>query len=107
MGLVQRSRRASSPILWLSDKDYFSCAEDEISFLTPDLTMVDRKIVYGAGDFAALDENSIPPAMPAGRRRAASGLWRLGRAGRSEKELAPPHGGRFLRLCQHLQRSRS
>ncbi len=46
------------------DKDFFACAEDEISFLTSDLTMVGGKIVYGAGNFAKLDESNIPPAMP-------------------------------------------
>lgn len=46
------------------DKDYFSCAEDEISFLTSELTMVGGKVVYGAGDFRTLDESNIPPAMP-------------------------------------------
>ncbi|RXT20568.1 amidohydrolase [Rhizobium leguminosarum] len=46
------------------DKDFFTCAEDEISYLTSQLTMVGGKIVYGAGDFSALDENNVPPAMP-------------------------------------------
>jgi predicted amidohydrolase YtcJ len=50
--------------LVVPDKDYFSCAEDEISFLTSELTMVGGKIVYGAGDFRTLDESNIPPAMP-------------------------------------------
>jgi len=50
--------------LVVPDKDYFSCAEDEISFLTSELTMVGGKIVYGAGDFRDLDEGEIPPAMP-------------------------------------------
>ncbi|WP_439655520.1 amidohydrolase [Shinella lacus] len=50
--------------LIVPDKDFFTCAEDEISFLTSELTMVGGKIVYGAGDFAALDENPVPPAMP-------------------------------------------
>lgn len=45
-------------------KDYFTCAEDEISFLTADLTMVGGRIVYAANDFASLDENPLPPAMP-------------------------------------------
>ncbi|WP_018011716.1 amidohydrolase (plasmid) [Sinorhizobium medicae] len=45
-------------------KDYFICAEDEISFLTADLTMVGGRIVYAANDFASLDENPLPPAMP-------------------------------------------
>ncbi|MBP1860377.1 amidohydrolase [Rhizobium herbae] len=50
--------------LVVPDKDFFTCAEDEISFLTSDLTMVGGKIVHGAGDFKALDENDVPPAMP-------------------------------------------
>ncbi len=50
--------------LIVPDKDFFACAEEEISFLTSDLTMVGGKIVYGAGTFAALDENEVPPAMP-------------------------------------------
>lgn len=50
--------------LIVPSKDFFACAEDDISFLTSDLTMVGGKIVYGAGDFAALDENRLPPAMP-------------------------------------------
>ncbi|WP_425905700.1 amidohydrolase [Nitrobacter sp. TKz-YC02] len=50
--------------LIVPDKDFFACAEDEISFLTSDLTMVGGKIVYGAGNFAKLDDNPVPPAMP-------------------------------------------
>lgn len=50
--------------LVVPDKDFFACAEDEISFLTSELTMVGGRIVYGAGDFKALDENDVPPAMP-------------------------------------------
>jgi predicted amidohydrolase YtcJ len=50
--------------LVVPDKDFFSCAEDEISFLVSELTMVGGKIVYGAGDFKTLDENDLPPAVP-------------------------------------------
>ncbi|MBW9051055.1 amidohydrolase [Rhizobium mesosinicum] len=50
--------------LIVPDKDFFACAEEEISFLTSDLTMVGGRIVYGSGDFANLDENPVPPAMP-------------------------------------------
>ncbi|OLP62537.1 amidohydrolase [Xaviernesmea oryzae] len=50
--------------LIVPDMDFFACAEDEISFLTSDLTMVGGRVVYGAGDFAALDDNPLPPAMP-------------------------------------------
>ncbi|WP_457585264.1 amidohydrolase [Ensifer canadensis] len=50
--------------LIVPDKDFFACAEDEISFLTSELTVVGGRIVYAAGDFAAHDENPLPPAMP-------------------------------------------
>ncbi|MGY4197283.1 amidohydrolase [Bradyrhizobium sp. USDA 4520] len=50
--------------LIVPNKDFFACSEDEISFLTSDLTMVGGKVVYGAGDFVKLDENQVPPAMP-------------------------------------------
>ncbi|MBB4186998.1 hypothetical protein GGE07_003662 [Sinorhizobium terangae] len=46
------------------DKDFFACAEDEISFLTSDLTVVGGKVVYAAGTFADYDESNVPPAMP-------------------------------------------
>ncbi|QLL65237.1 amidohydrolase [Sinorhizobium mexicanum] len=46
------------------DKDFFACAEDEISFLTSDLTVVGGKVVYAAGTFADHDESEVPPAMP-------------------------------------------
>jgi predicted amidohydrolase YtcJ len=45
-------------------QDFFTVADEEISFLTSDLTVVGGRIVYGAGDFAKLDENAPPPAMP-------------------------------------------
>lgn len=50
--------------LIVPDKDFFACAEDELSFLTSELTMVGGRIVYGAGGFAGLDENPLPPPMP-------------------------------------------
>ncbi|UVK38847.1 amidohydrolase [Mesorhizobium sp. AR10] len=50
--------------LIVPDKDFFACAEEEISFLTSELTIVGGKVVYGAGDFADLDESVVPPAMP-------------------------------------------
>jgi predicted amidohydrolase YtcJ len=51
--------------LIVPDRDYFSCADNEIADITSHLTMVGGKIVYGAGDFAALDEGGPPPPMPA------------------------------------------
>jgi predicted amidohydrolase YtcJ len=50
--------------LIVPDRDYFSCAEDEIADTTSDLTIVGGKVVYGAGDFARYDEGAPPPAMP-------------------------------------------
>jgi predicted amidohydrolase YtcJ len=50
--------------LIVPDGDYFSCAEDEIADTTSQLTIVGGKVVYGAGDFASLDESVPPPAMP-------------------------------------------
>jgi predicted amidohydrolase YtcJ len=50
--------------LMVPDRDYFSCAEDEIADTTSLLTMVGGKIVYGSGDFGPLEEVKVPPAMP-------------------------------------------
>jgi predicted amidohydrolase YtcJ len=50
--------------LIVPDRDYFACAEDEIADATSELTIVGGKVVYGAGDFAALDTSPPPPAMP-------------------------------------------
>jgi predicted amidohydrolase YtcJ len=50
--------------LMAPDRDYFACAEDEISGIAADLTMVGGKVVYSAGDFASLDKTEPPPAMP-------------------------------------------
>ena len=48
----------------MPDRDYFSCPQDEIADTTSDLTLVGGKVVYGAGDFAGLDQGVPPPAMP-------------------------------------------
>jgi hypothetical protein len=50
--------------LIVPDRDYFACAENDIADTVSDLTMVGGKIVYGAGDFAHLDVDAPPPAMP-------------------------------------------
>ena len=50
--------------LMVPDRDYFSCAEDEIADTTSELTVVGGKVVYGAGDFASFDEAEPPPAVP-------------------------------------------
>jgi len=50
--------------LVVPDRDYFSCPESEIADITADLTVVGGKVVYGAGEFARVDEAAPPPAMP-------------------------------------------
>ncbi|MTJ82001.1 MAG: amidohydrolase [Telmatospirillum sp.] len=50
--------------LIVPDRDYLSCPESDLSFITSDLTLVGGKAVWAAGDFAALDEGGVPPAMP-------------------------------------------
>ncbi|WP_240622222.1 amidohydrolase [Achromobacter mucicolens] len=50
--------------LIVPSQDFFAVADEEISFLTSDLTVVGGRVVYGAGDFASLDDNAPPPAMP-------------------------------------------
>jgi predicted amidohydrolase YtcJ len=50
--------------LVVPDRDFFSCAENEIADITSDLTVVGGRIVYGGGDFKALDDAVPPPAMP-------------------------------------------
>ncbi|SEL10431.1 hypothetical protein SAMN05428989_1441 [Pseudoxanthomonas sp. GM95] len=50
--------------LMVPDRDFYACAEDEISGITSLLTVVGGKVVYGAGDFARFDDAAPPPAMP-------------------------------------------
>ncbi|WP_067216273.1 amidohydrolase [Stappia indica] len=50
--------------LMVPDRDYFSVPEADLSHLVSDLTMVGGRVVWGSGDFAALDDNPLPPAMP-------------------------------------------
>jgi predicted amidohydrolase YtcJ len=60
-GRIQAGQLAD---LIVPDRDYFSCAENEIADMTSNLTIVGGKVVYGAGDFAKLDDSVPPPAMP-------------------------------------------
>ncbi|MDR3398089.1 MAG: amidohydrolase [Pandoraea sp.] len=50
--------------LIVPDRDFFGCAESDIADTTALLTMVGGKVVYGAGQFASLDEGTPPVAMP-------------------------------------------
>ena len=50
--------------LVVPDRDYLACSEDEIADIVAQLTIVSGKVVYGAGEFASLDEAPPPPAMP-------------------------------------------
>jgi len=50
--------------LIVPDRDYFSCAEEEIADTASLLTIVGGKVVYGVGDFASFDQAELPPAMP-------------------------------------------
>jgi predicted amidohydrolase YtcJ len=50
--------------LIVPDRDYFSCAEEQIADITSLLTIVGGRIVYGSGDFARFDDSVPPPAMP-------------------------------------------
>ena len=72
--------------LMVPDRDYFSCAEDEIAGTTSLLTMVGGKIVYGSCDFASLEEVTVPPAMPDWspvRTFGGYGAWRDPNAAKS------------------------
>ena len=61
--------------LVVPDRDYFACPESEIADITADLTMVGGKVVYGAGEFAHLDEASAADRpCRIGRRCAASAV---------------------------------
>ena len=50
--------------LIVPDRDFFGCPEDAIADTVSELTIVGGRVVWGAGDFAALDEAGPPPAMP-------------------------------------------
>ena len=64
--------------LVVPDRDYFACSEDEIADIAAHLTIVGGEVVYGAGEFASLDETAPPPAMPDWspvRRFGGYGAW--------------------------------
>ncbi|WP_413616294.1 amidohydrolase [Halomonas cupida] len=79
--------------LIVPNKDFFSVPEDEISFLTSNLTVVGGRVVYGDGDFASLDDNTLPPAMPDwSPTRTFKGYGAWGEPeGAGKNSLAPLH----------------
>jgi predicted amidohydrolase YtcJ len=65
--------------LIVPDRDFFTCAEDEIASTVSDLTIVGGRIVYGGAAFAHLDDSAPPPAMPDWspvRRFGGFGAWK-------------------------------
>ena len=79
--------------LIVPDRDFFACAEDEIAGTACDLTIVGGKTVYGAGIFAELDDNPLPPAMPDWspvRSFGGYGAWGIQKGGN------PPKAARLL-----------
>jgi predicted amidohydrolase YtcJ len=74
-GLIKQGLLAD---LTVPDHDFFACAESEIADTTALLTVVGGKVVYGAGEFAAWDDDGPPPPMPAWspvRRFGGYGAW--------------------------------
>ena len=64
--------------LVVPDRDFFGCPESDIADTSALLTMVGGKVVWGAGEFASLDESAPPPAMPDWspvRRYGGYGAW--------------------------------
>ncbi|GAB4061637.1 amidohydrolase [Uliginosibacterium sediminicola] len=63
-GLKGRIEVGQLADLVVPDRDFFSCPEDDIAQTSALLTMVGGKVVWGAGEFASLDDSVPPPAMP-------------------------------------------
>ena len=64
--------------LVVPDRDFFGCPESEIADTSALLTLVGGKVVWGAGEFAELDQSAPPPAMPDWspvRRFGGYGAW--------------------------------
>jgi len=50
--------------LIVPSQDYFGVPEDDVAFLTSVLTVVGGRVVFADAEFAPLDDNPLPPAMP-------------------------------------------
>jgi predicted amidohydrolase YtcJ len=78
-GLKGRIEVGQLADLVVPDRDFFSCPEDDIAHTSALLTMVGGKVVWGAGEFAPLDDSTPPPAMPEWspvRRYGGYAAWR-------------------------------
>jgi predicted amidohydrolase YtcJ len=78
VGLKGRIEVGQLADLLVPDRDFFSCPESEIADTTSLLTVVGGKVVWGAGEFASLDESAPPPPMPDWspvRRFGGYGAW--------------------------------
>ncbi|RQR67167.1 MULTISPECIES: amidohydrolase family protein, partial [unclassified Burkholderia] len=78
------------------DRDFFTCAEDDIVDTTALLTVVGGRIVWGAGPFASHDA-PIPPAMPDWspvREYGGYGGW-----GATQREGAPLQRAAAAAMC--------
>jgi hypothetical protein len=71
--------------LVVPDRDFFACPESDIADTTALLTVVGGKVVYGAGDFAGLEDDPPPPVLPDWSPVKRFG----GYAGWGEREGAP------------------
>ena len=99
-GLKGRIEAGQLADLIVPSKDFFACAEADIADLTSDLTMVGGKVVYGAGDFAALDDTPLPPAMPDWSPvRSFKGYGAWGASGDFRAEAAAPDTVSFAAGC--------
>ncbi|MGA0611748.1 amidohydrolase [Caldimonas sp. KR1-144] len=79
--------------LVVPDRDFFACAESEISGTSSLLTLVGGRIVYAAGEFKPHDDGEPPPAMPDWspvRRYGGYGAW--GRQDNAPLKLAADCG---------------
>ncbi|MTW09895.1 amidohydrolase family protein [Pseudoduganella eburnea] len=84
----------------IPSKDYFSVPEDEITFLTSHLTVVGGRIVFADGEFASLDDNPLPPAMPDwSPTRTYKGYGAWGEPGRAGKNSLQPVQRRSAAAC--------
>ena len=92
--------------LIVPDRDFFSCAEERDRRHHQRPHRGRRKIVYGAGDFKALDATRAPPAMPDWspvRSFGGYGNWG-GSDGQGTSRESARHAD--VRLRQRLRRAR-